>query len=273
MRYRVAALIPTVLATAAAVLMGAGPAVAAPGVSVQITNAPARFTAGGNAGSVTVVVSTDNKLCRKVRWSMVLTVDGLDLDQVRVDRREGDTSFPVKIDTQGNAARITDVDPDPGTLCRGSTVTANYAVQFTGGAGKVTFLAQALDPKNDKELGSVTGTSTVAGQEKATPPPAETTPPAQDQPSPDPSASDGGGVAAGDYGSADPAPTTKAPAAAAAGPQTPASKSGTLSVLGPGLIVGALLVFLGVGILLRLRSRNRRRTPPNPQNFAPTGFY
>lgn len=272
MRYRVAALIPTVLATAATVLMGAGPAVAAPGVSVQITNAPARFTAGGDAGSVTVVVSTDSKLCRKVRWSTVLTVNGVNLDQVRVDRREGDTSFPVKIDTQGDSARITDVDPDPGTLCRGSTVTANYAVQFTGGEGEVTFLAQALDPKNDKLLGSVTATSTVAGQEKATPPPAETTPPAQQEPSPDPSASDGGGAAAGDD-SADPAPTTKAPAAAAAGVQTPAAKSGTLSVLGPGLIVGALLVFLGVGLLLRLRSRNRRRTPPNPQNFAPTGFY
>ena len=52
----------------------------------------------------------------------------------------------------------------------------------------------------------------------------------------------------------------------------PASSS--TSVLGIGLIVGALMVFLGVGMLLRLRSRNRRGAAIRSETQAlPTGFY
>ena len=50
-----------------------------------------------------------------------------------------------------------------------------------------------------------------------------------------------------------------------------AAKGGTPSLLGPGLIVGAVLVFLGVGLLLRLRIRNRGLK--NQRNLTPTSFY
>ena len=43
------------------------------------------------------------------------------------------------------------------------------------------------------------------------------------------------------------------------------------SLLGPGLIVGAVLVFLGVGLLLRLRLRGRKLdAPAMPSRFHPS---
>ena len=51
---------------------------------------------------------------------MVLTVDGADLDQVRVDRVEEDGNFPLRVRTEGDTARLTDVRLDPGQLCRGT---------------------------------------------------------------------------------------------------------------------------------------------------------
>jgi hypothetical protein len=106
-------------------------------------------------------------------------------------------------------------------------------------------------------LQETSGTSPVVGQEPAatkspspsptaSPSPSETSLAPIDSPEPEESADDLEAV----------------PAAAGGGPP---------SLLGPGLIVGALLVFVGVAILLRLRMRNReaeRRTAA-----VPTGFY
>ena len=68
-------------------------------------------------------------------------------------------------------------------------------------------------------------------------------------------------------------PTTPAQDPTSAAALNPAS--GTPSVLGPGLIIGAVLVFLGVALLLRIRTRNRKEQPAwqaETQNL-PTGFY
>ena len=51
---------------------------------------------------------------------------------------------------------------------------------------------------------------------------------------------------------------------------TSGNGSGTPSLLGAGLIVGGILVFLGVGLLLRLRLRNRN---PKHGGQLPTSFY
>ena len=263
MRHRAAALLLSVLAIAAATLLLPAPARAAvEGVEVTITEVPREFKAGADARTVQVVVSTDNPgRCQKVRWSMVLRVDGVELDQVKVDRIE-EGSFPLRVQADGDTARLTDVRLDPGSLCRGKTVTARYEVAFDDDAdeGRVTFQAQAFDA-GARLLQEASATSRVAG-ERAEPSPSPSASPSE---SPEPEESD---VAVDDEESADAAPP-------AAGGDTDvqadlaATEGGVRSLLGPGLVIGALLVFAGVGLLLRLRMRGRDAEPQQ----VPTGFY
>jgi hypothetical protein len=258
-RHRAAALLSGVLAIAAAALALPAPARAAvEGFKVTITELPDEFEAGAKARTVEVVASTDNEgRCRRVRWSMVLKLDGVDLDQVTVNRVEDDNNFPLQVQAEGDTARLTDVRFDPGSLCRDKTVTARYQVAFDDDAdeGKVTFQAQAFDAAT-RLLEEASATSRVVG-ERAEPSPS---PSESESPAPEES----------------PAAVEEQPDAAAAPPggddlpANPASSEGGVpSLLGPGLIVGALLVFAGVGLLLRIRLRNR---PPKHQQM-PTGFY
>jgi hypothetical protein len=247
-RHRAAAVLTTAVAMATVVLAGPGPARAAvDGFDVTITELPARFTAGADARTVTVVASTEaGRNCEKVRWSMLLEVEGVALDQIRVDRVEEDGSFPLQVQAQGDTARLTDVRLDPGRLCPGRTVTARYQVAVDDAAadGRVTFQAQAFD-SGDRLLEEASASSRVvgeAGAESPSPAPSETesesaAPEQEDAGAAAPSAP----AAPGDGLAADPA----------------AGEGGVPSLLGPGLVVGAVLVFLGVSLLLRLRLRNR----------------
>ena len=69
------------------------------------------------------------------------------------------------------------------------------------------------------------------------------------------------------------APTARRTTESSAAALNPAS--GSYSVLGPGLIIGAVLVFLGVALLLRLRTRSRRADPAwqTQTQTLPNGFY
>jgi hypothetical protein len=252
-RHRAAAVLSIALAVATAVLAGPAPARAAvDGFDVTITELPARFTAGSAARTVTVVASAEpGQGCRKVRWSMLLKVGGGDLDEVKVDRVEEDGSFPLQVQTDGGTARLTDVQLDPGRLCPGRTVTARYQVAFTDGAreGRVTFQAQAFDA-DARLLEEASASSRVVGDAAAA------------SPSPTPSESESAdaaeeedtaeeGAAGGDEASTPPAAGDDLAADRAS------SEGGVPSLLGPGLVIGAVLVFLGVSLLLRLRLRNR----------------
>jgi hypothetical protein len=273
-RHRAAALVSTILALATATLtLPAAASAAVPGLGLQITRIPKTFTVGAGAQTVTAVVSSlqTGKLCRKVRWSMLLQVRGVSLNQVNVERVEDDKPFALRVRNQGDQARLTDVQFDPGTLCAGGTVTGSYRVAFSGGRGTATFQIDALDAAG-RVLQTATATSQVAGEpaaDQATSPPAvpPTAAPTTD-PSPSPSASDDtGGLAAAD--DQDPGATDVAPTAAAGIAQSEASANGRIpSLLIPGLIVGAVLVFLGVAVLVRLRTRSRGR-----RNLTPTSFY
>ena len=263
MRHRAAALLSSVLAIAVATLTLSSPARAAvEGFKVTITQLPDEFEAGAKARTVQVVASTDNEgRCRKVRWSMVLKVDGVDLDQVKVNRVEDDDNFPLQVQADGDTARLTDVRFDPGSLCRGKTVTAVYRVAFDDDAdGKVTFQAQVFDATT-RLLEEASASSRVVG-ERAEPSPS----PSEESESPAPEESP---VAVEDEES----PEVAAPPARADGDNLSAnaasSEGGVPSLLGPGLIIGALLVFAGVGLLLRIRLRNR--APKHQQ--MPTGFH
>jgi hypothetical protein len=274
-RHRAAALVSTILAMATATLtLPAAASAAEPGVSLQFTRFPRSVTAGSGAQNVTAVVSSQQqgKACRKVRWSMLLQVRGISLDQVKIQRVENNQDFGLRVRAAGDQARLTDAQFDPGSLCPGGTVTATYLVAFTGGAGTATFQVDALDAAG-RVLQSATSTSQVRNRaaenaDPTTPPPARTESPSAD-PSPSAAESDdtGGAAAAGDQDTASPA----GPAAAQIQPNKTAANGRTPSLLGPGLIVGAVLVFLGIGLLLRLRSRNRGLK--QQRNLAPTSFY
>ncbi|MFI5938299.1 hypothetical protein [Actinoplanes sp. NPDC051494] len=240
-----------------------------PGFDVTITELPATFGAGAESRSLTVVASTDKRRCIKVRWSLLIRVDGPDLDEVKVTRVENDGEFAARRQDADNTARITDERVDPGQLCRGSTVTASYRVSFDEDAdtGRILFQAQAFTAGGTL-LQEATGQSPVVGQEPA----ATESPQESASPSPSPSPEESDGVEDADDAAETPdddAPTSSSPGIIDAAPAS--AQGGGPSLLGPGLIVGALLVFIGVALLLRLRTR--QRTAAAEAAELPTGFY
>lgn len=240
MRRRVAVVL-SALSLLTGVAVAPSPASAAvPGFDVRITEVPDAFTAGQAPGTLTAVASTVvGRACQKVRWSMVLRVAGFRLDQLRVSRIEETGAVPLTIEADGDTARLTDTAFDPGELCRGRTVTARYQVSVTEGApdGQVTFQTEAYD-RDQTLLQQATATSEVVGAGAAASPSPEPSSEPSAEPSEEPSAE----------------PSASAPAAVDA---LPAGNRGSTSLLGVGLVVGAVLIFLGVGLLLRIRLRNR----------------
>ncbi|MEK8107351.1 hypothetical protein NKG94_23355 [Micromonospora sp. M12] len=146
------------------VLTLAAPAQAA--FTTELSGLPGRFTAGDQVRTISAVVSQTDRRggCAKVRWSMVLSVQGIRLDQVKMDRVEDNGDFPLEIRTDGDVARLTDRQLDPGTLCPGRTVTARYRVAFDDDVtqGRVTLAAEAYDA-NLRLLARQTATRSVVG--------------------------------------------------------------------------------------------------------------
>lgn len=261
-----AALFSAILATTAAVLAVSGPATAAvDGFDVKITELPSTFAAGGQPRTITVVASTDvGRDCQKVRWSMLMQVDGVELDEVKVERVEDTGSVPLQVESNGDTARLTDARLDPGELCRGRTVTARYEVSFSDDAedGRVQFQAEAYDVRAQL-LERASGTSEVVNG-------AEPEPSEEPSPSPSASATPGDGLGADSDVSGTPEEESAAPDPAATGiAAVPAAKGGSPSLLGAGLIVGAVFIFLGVGLLLRLRLKARQ----SPGSALPRRFH
>ncbi|GIE00463.1 hypothetical protein Adu01nite_18130 [Paractinoplanes durhamensis] len=254
----------TALALVAASLAWASPASAdVQGFAVSIGQNPATFTIGKQARTLTAVATTDRqRRCVKVRWSLTVRTDGVSLDQLKITRIEDDQSFRVRAQLDNDAARIVDAQLDPGQLCRDQTVTGRWDIAFAGpDDGQVTFEAQALDAAG-RVLATTSTTSRVVTAVAAKPS-------ASASASPSPSATDPDEQI--DQPVAD--ATTPAGNKTSAAALNPAS--GTPSVLGPGLIIGAVLVFLGVALLLRIRTRNRKSDPAwqTETQALPTGFY
>ncbi|GIJ28734.1 hypothetical protein Vqi01_38960 [Micromonospora qiuiae] len=260
-----------------ACLTGVDVALAAPAhaaFATELSGLPDQFTAGGRVETVSAVVSrSDQGDCIKVRWSMVLGVQGLRLDQVRVDRIEETGSFPTEVRTDGDVARLTDRQLDPGTLCPGRTVTAQYRIAFTGdvGEGRVSLAVEAYD-RNLQLLSRQTATRAVVGrggvvgrEGVARPTTAPPTVPSTSVPSEEPTVdpADEESDLADDAGYAGGAEET--PAVGAAGNQV--SQTGTgIGLTEAAFLLGGLLLCLGVGLLLRLRQLTRE---PEASDVAP----
>lgn len=240
-----------------ACLSGVELAVAAPAqaaFTTEMSGLPGRFTAGEQVRTISAVVSqTDRRArCGKVRWSMVLSVQGLRLDQVKMDRVEENGDFPLEIRTEGDVARLTDRQLDPGTLCPGRTVTARYRVAFAEDVtqGRITLAAEAYDA-NLRLLARQTATRTVVGLGGV---PTGTPKPTKTPPEPTESAS----APAEDENAATEEPVEEYPAdAAPPAASRPVSQSGAFGVVQAAFLLGGLLLFLGVGLLLRLRQLTR----------------
>jgi hypothetical protein len=260
---RVGARIGAVLLAVAAVAWGSPAHADVAGFQAKVGQAPSTFTIGKSAKTLTAVVSTDRggRRCFKVRWRLTVETKGISLDQVRVTRIESGRSFAVRAGVRGEAATVVDERPDPGELCRDRTVTGRWDIAFTGpDDGEVTFAAQALDG------GGRVLSSTGVQARVVSPVAARPSKSASPSPSPTPTATED--APAEEAVVDQPRPTDSTDSAAL----NPASSNS--NVLGIGLIVGALMVFLGIGMLLRLRSRTRRGPAWQSETQAlPTGFY
>ncbi|GIE74379.1 hypothetical protein Aph02nite_03290 [Actinoplanes philippinensis] len=260
MRHRITALAGAVVAGAVlSTSFGATPAVAdVPGFSVRVT-APDTFTAARPAETVTAVVTSESRRCRKVRWVLVVRSE-VDPGQLRVTRVEEDGEFDTSVSRDGDTTTIIDEALDPGTLCRGRTVTGRWQISFDGpDGGDARFEAQAFDER--ETLLSTTGvSSTVRGQRVASPSPEPSETQGDDEDE------DAAGGAGDDTGNAAAPPIAPDP-----GDAETALVSQDTSLLGPGLVVGGICVFLGVLLLIRLRARSREVRVE--EQALPTGFY
>lgn len=248
---RLGAVLVCVLAGTAA--FGASPAAAAQGVTVEITELSDRFAAGTTPKMTVVASKRTGGNCLRVRWSMVLRVEDMRLDQVDVERVEDDGPFAVEVRTEGDSVRLTDERLDPGRLCRNQTVTARYELELADDVtdGRVSLLVEARDAQGDL-LEEDTVTRNVAGNGRATP---------SAEPSAEPSEQAEIPITGGGVGQA----------------VDPTSASGGSGGLLPiGLAVGGMMVFLGMTLLIRARKRLRVKPVRRPgygggwQGSAPT---
>jgi hypothetical protein len=273
MRHRVAARFLTVPALVAASLAWSLPARAdVDGFAVNINKAPGTFIVGKDPLTLAAAVSTDRgERCRKVRWQLDIKTDGISIDQLRISRIEDDQPFQVRARVGDEDAQLVDAQLDPGQLCRNQTVSARWDIAFAGpDDGQVDFTVRALD-ENGRQLSSADMTSQVLTAVSATPTGTPTDSPAE-SPSPTPAddatTGDDGTATGQDAATDTPQDNSTSRNTEPVGALNPTS--GTPTVLGPGLIIGAVLVFLGVSLLLRIRTRNRKAAA---EAEIPTGFY
>ncbi|WP_349878254.1 hypothetical protein ABIH81_30310 [Micromonospora sp. HUAS YX12] len=239
---------------------GALPARAAAAFSTELSGLPDEFTAGNRVETLSAVVSrSDGGGCVKVRWSMLVRVQGLRLDQLKVDRVEDSGSFPLEIRTEGDTARLTDRQLDPGVLCPGRTVTARYRVAFAEdvGRGRVSFAAEAYDPQL-RLLARRTASREVVGEEEASPTPAPTSAEPTDTPTGEPPTE-----APGEESTDEPtdAAVVEPPAPGGVAGR-PVADSGGFGMVQAAFLLGGLLLFLGAGLLLRMRRLLRPSADP-----------
>ncbi|MFI7154926.1 hypothetical protein [Micromonospora chalcea] len=243
---------------------GALPArAAAAAFSTELSGLPDEFTAGNRVETLSAVVSrSDGGGCVKVRWSMLVRVQGLRLDQLKVDRVEDSGSFPLEIRTEGDTARLTDRQLDPGVLCPGRTVTARYRVAFAEDVarGRVSFAAEAYDPQL-RLLARRTASREVVGEE-ASPTPAPTSAEPSETPSEEPPTDDPVTDEPTDAAVVEPPP-----AGGVAG--RPVADSGGFGLVQAAFLLGGLLLFLGAGLLLRMRRLLRPAAVTEPETLPP----
>lgn len=251
---RIATGVAVGLAGVAGLLFAATPAAAQGGYQAQITELPDEAVAGEGPVGMTVVVSRDlGGDCEKVRWSLLLRVDGVEFDQIRAARVEQGQAFAVDVQIDDDTARLTDIALDPGTLCQDRTVTAQYQFSFTDDAeGRVTLTAEAYDEDVNLLADTAVTLPVVTEPGGSDPEPTESVPPVVEDPAviADAPAGTGGGG---------PQPVDAIPA------------GDTSGIPVAWFIVGGAMVFVGFGLLMRVRARLLRSTADPDGPLPATG--
>lgn len=238
-------------------LFGAAPAEAQGGFTTELSGVPQQFVAGDGVSRVAAVVSgRTGGQCQKVRWSLLVRTDGLLLDQVRINRIEETGQFPVQVQEEGNSARITDRQLDPGTLCDDRTVTAQYDVEIADDVtdGRITLAAEAYDVNLNLISRQTVEREVISERSQQAPADRAEREPAETEPAEEPDAADGG--ESPEAGAAPPAGAEPGAGAGDAGQTDAAAQtSGGTGLVQAGFVIGAVMLFLGVGLLVRLRHR------------------
>ena len=189
---------------------------------------------------------------------------GLRLDQVKMDRVEETGDFPAGDPGRGGVARLTDRQLDPGTLCPGRTVTATLPGGLRRGRhpGRVTLAAEAYDP-NLRLLARQTATRSVVGAGGA---PTSTPKPTATPPEPTERERAGRG---GEHGRRRSRSRSYPADAAPPAPTVRSRRPAAFGVVQAAFLLGGLLLFLGVGLLLRLRHLTRAAAGDADEGDAP----
>ncbi|MFR9777400.1 hypothetical protein ACL02O_15255 [Micromonospora sp. MS34] len=222
--------------------VGASPALA-DGDQVQVRSASS-FTAGGSPGTVAVEVRKRTDGCVILRTGLMLRLDGVQPQQVRVQVNSGGRWWPVPVSGRSGALATARTSPAEPNLCKGKGKTVRYRVAFLAGApaGRLTVVGEATTAAG-RLIGRAATTARVGGAKAATPTPTRTP-----SPTPTPSAEETT-PGADDTSSA---VAALAPVAGASAAAADGSSGGS-----PFMWLGILLVLVGAALIALLVRRNR----------------
>ncbi|WP_406075755.1 hypothetical protein [Micromonospora sp. NBC_01638] len=235
-------------------MLGASPALADED-SVRV-GAASSFAAGGSPQGVNVAVRKRTDGCVLLRTALVLSLEGLQPNQVTVEVNADKRWFPVALTGGAGSVGTAQTSPAKPKLCKGKSITVRYRVAFAPGVpgGRlavtgvgVSALGQELGRGSDsaKVTGArVTPSPTVTPSEKPTP-----------TPSPTEAATANDAVNPAALGGVSAAPNTTATAAESSG--------------GGSLVMFFGIVMVAVGLLLIVLLFRRSRQDRTPSDEPP----
>ena len=258
---RTAAFLIVGLAGVAAIATGTAAVAAAPDHTVAIRNLSNGFKAGGDPGSLSIVVAKRSRGCVLVRRALTVQLDGLGGDQLRIERVAGGEARPMPLSPAGSGAWVAaERNPDPRPVCAGDSTSVRFRVTFLAGApaGAATFAAQAFTG-GGQSLGGDTASRKVTGGRNTAPTPTRPaeTPPPTPTPTVSPSAEPTTPPAT------EPAPGPRQESPALSVPLSGADSGGGFGFGGLVMVLGLAMVAIG-GALLVVLLRRARGGPGEP---------
>ncbi|MEU8209373.1 hypothetical protein AB0B85_09250 [Micromonospora sp. NPDC049044] len=238
------------------VMLGASPALADDD-SVRV-GAASSFAAGGSAQGVNVAVRKRTDGCVLLRTAVVLSLQGLQPNQVKVEVNAGRHWSPVGLSGGGGNVGTVQTSPAQPTLCKGKGITVRYRVTFGAGVsgGRLVVIGAGFNAAG-LEIGRGSDTARVTGA-RVTPSP---TPSKKATPTPTPT----------DVAAVDDAVTPAALGDASGAPDTSAVAATSSGGTSPVMIFGVVMVAIGLLLIVLLfrRSRQDRRPADEPTSALP----
>ncbi|MFG1839352.1 hypothetical protein ACGFH8_13045 [Micromonospora sp. NPDC049175] len=238
------------------VMLGASPALADDD-SVRV-GAASSFAAGGSAQGVNVAVRKRTEGCVLLRTALVLSLEGLQPSQAKVEVNAGGQWFPVALAGGGGNVGTAQTSPLKPTLCKGKGITVRYRVTFGADApgGRLVVTGAGVSAAG-QEVGRGSDTARVTGA-RVTPSP---TPSKKASPTPSPT----------EVATVDDAVTPAALGDVSGTPQASTDAAASSGGTSPVMIFGIVMVAVGLLLIVLLfrRSRQDRRPSDDPTGTLP----